>query len=233
MPFDEIFREDPWPQADNYSHVLTVGGDGTVLSVAHRVGSEVLVAGLRSSDSSIGYLCGYGHEEAARLVGDLIRGTMKVISVARMKAAVSRLADGGREELSPPILNEVLFSHCHPAGTSRYVIDWQGRREMQRSSGIWISTAIGSTGAMSAAGGKPMPEASTQFQFVVRELFHPADTKLEIGRGVFDPNSSPLVIENRSENSLLAFDGLHGSMPIGFGERVRFLRTEPMQLARP
>ena len=78
-----------------------------------------------------------------------------------------------------------------------------------------------------------MPEASSQFQFVVRELFHPADTKLEIGRGVFDPVSSPLVIENRSENSLLAFDGLHGSMPIGFGERVRFLRTEPMKLARP
>lgn len=232
ISFSEMLRDDPWPTLENVTHVLTVGGDGTVLSVAHQVDHPLPVVGIRSSDSSIGYLCAYGHLEVEALISDLREGRLQTITVQRMKIAIERLSGQVPTEFSPPILNEVLFSHSHPAGTARYVIEFGGKREMQRSSGVWISTAMGSTGAMAAAGGTRLDETGGLFQFCVRELFHPPSGRLTIAQGVFDPALEPLIVENRSDNSLLAFDGLHGSAAVGFGERFRVARATPLLLAR-
>lgn len=232
IAFSEIYREDPWPEIEEFTHIITVGGDGTVLSVAHQVKHAIPVIGIRSSDSSIGYLCSYGHLEVFDLIRDLLENDLQIIRVQRLRIEVERLENQGMRYVSSPVLNEVLFSHSHPAGTARYAIEWDGIREMHRSSGIWICTAIGSTGAMAAAGGQRLGEQQTEFQFRVRELFHPPSGRLVIGDGVFDPDKSPLVIENRSDNSLLAFDGLHGSTLVGFGDRIRVERAESLLLAR-
>ena len=65
----------------------------------------------------------------------------------------------------------MLFCHDCPASTTRYLLTFDGRTEDQISSGIWISTAAGSTSVIRSAGGKEMPPRSRRLQFAVREPF--------------------------------------------------------------
>ena len=51
-----------------------------------------------------------------------------------------------------PVLNDALLVTDCPAATAKYVIQNEGRAQKQFSSGVWISTAAGSTGAIHSAG---------------------------------------------------------------------------------
>ena len=80
------------------------------------------------------------------------------------------------------VLNDVLFSHPIPAATTRYAIRRDGRAEEQRSSGVWIATAAGSTAAIHSAGGKILPITSQRLQFVVREPYEKRGVRYRVLR---------------------------------------------------
>jgi NAD+ kinase len=204
--------------ATDASLVVTVGGDGTLLAASHHVGSIPILGVNSSPQHSVGFFCPAHLGNLEPTLERALEGTLPSIALSRMQVSVNNRI------VSRRVLNEALFCHAIPAATSRYVVSFNGTNEDQRSSGVWVSTAAGSTGAARSAGGRILPFASRKLLLVVREPY------LESRR---DPEPVPitlnhLVIEapeqvtllSKMEDARLYLDGPFRQMPVGLGDRV-------------
>jgi len=67
---------------------------------------------------------------------------------------------------------------------SRYYLQVGKLLEEQRSSGVWIATAAGSTGGLRSAGGKVLPKEDKKFQYKPRELYYGKKTCYHLKGGI-------------------------------------------------
>lgn len=231
ITFEEISRDSmrPWPK--NRNAVITVGGDGTLLSATHQMDEGGLIVGLRSSVSSVGFLCGAGPDGVEALVKSLLEKTLATVTVQRLRAEVTKV-DTGNVLKTEPVLNDFLYTNANPAATTRYRLSFRGKDEAHRSSGIWVSTAAGSTAAVLAAGGIRLGITDMSAQFRIRELYRLGHVEPEIFGSVFDPEQDLLEVENRCQQAILALDGQHGVVDLVYGDMLRFRRAAPIQLGR-
>ena len=108
----------------------------------------------------------------------------------------------------------------------RYAMRVGDIEEHQVSSGVWVSTALGSTGAIRSAGGRVLPLQSKKFEYVVRELFREKGDRIHLTKGII--SNGALEIQSRMKQGKLFMDGSNISCPVSFGERIRFsLSNEP------
>lgn len=231
LSFTEISRETPWPTADRYNLVITVGGDGTLLSSSHNLADDTTIIGVRSSATSVGWLCACDISGIETLVGQIASGSLRVESAARIQTEITRVASGQKQK-TLPVLNDLLFCNASPAATTRYRLHVGSQMEGQKSSGIWVATATGSTAAIHAAGGEIVPRHSRQFQYWVREVVRIGSPKYSLLGGLYDPDAINLSIENRNENGMLALDGQHGVIELGLGDWIRIFRGPDLQIVR-
>lgn len=210
--------------ATGFDLVITVGGDGTLIWVARSL-SETPILGVNSAPmDSVGYLCGTRMGEVRDHLVAIAEGRVSRVRAARMQVAV----DG--EVVQRRVLNEVLFTHPVPAMTSKYILEFGGTREEQASSGIWISTAAGSTAAIRSAGGRPMPLRSRMLQFVVREPYVPPGVDYAQLRGFVHPDET-LRVHNKMRDARLYADGSRNGVSVELGQLVEFsLSDEPLIL---
>ncbi len=215
----------------NYDLVITVGGDGTFLWGSKLVGSDIPILGINSDpSSSVGFFTCMSKDQISADLDRLIlqkSGNRK--QVQRLKVSVNG------EIVRNRILNDILFAASHPAAMTNYVlcvfdnIGGVGRKnlernlveENQRSSGIWISSASGSTGANLSAGGWILPLDDKRAQYVVREPMRNLvwGTEHRYVHGFFTENSS-LRIVNKTRKAILACDGTTGCIPVTTGDHI-------------
>lgn len=223
-----------WPRLADFAAVITVGGDGTVLEASHHISdSNVILLGIRSSQTSVGRLCHAGGDDSMVVLENLKREQIEVLSVSRLRAKISHSSARGGVTYSDPVLNDFLFANSSPASTSRYRLSHGQISEEHKSSGIWVSTACGSTGVCAAAGGTIIDPWETSFQFVVRELYTYGEYEHRLSKNFFDPDKAPLQVENHSDKAILAMDGHHGQIDLAFGDRIEFVRGPRLKLAKP
>lgn len=230
VPCDSILRDESWPNVE-YDAIVTVGGDGTLLTTSHQV-VHIPLVGIRSSDASVGYTCAYHHQQIKLFVSDLLQSKIDYRQVSRLQVTVEHLQES-RVESSFPILNDALLTSSNPAATSQYSLSINGIVEIQKSSGIWIATSTGSTAAILAAGGQESVLSDKRFQFRVRELYRIKNQDLQLCGHFFDPDKDTFVIEVRNESALVALDGQHGSMHLRYGDRITVQRAPSLHLAKP
>jgi NAD+ kinase len=225
-----IGRAENWPKNFAFDAIVTIGGDGTLLTASHNVGSSTIpVLGIRSSSSSVGYLCSTDETNLRPALTALKEGKVKTILCQRLRADVS-FAETGQVKTTLPALNDFLFTNSNPAAITRYVLSLGSKKEPQRSSGIWIATATGSSAAIHAAGGTVQQRDDVNFQFLVRELYKFASEGSTLTQGFFDPDQKSLVIENHNNKALLAIDGQRIIIPLKFGDHVTFKRADPLRV---
>jgi NAD+ kinase len=227
----EVRRGMYWPDMSNIDAVITVGGDGTLLEASHHIKtSTVPLIGIRSSPMSVGYLCYRSFEGIAEVVSQLAQGTLPGVLTPRLQGVVRR-ADSGFETQTVPLLNDLLYTNSNPAATSRYKLSFEGTEEVHRSSGMWISTPAGSSGAIYAAGGQQVSIRSQLMQFYVRELHRVSEGPRSVLQGgFFAGETSSLLIENLTMDGLLALDGHQGKIELSFGDTVSLRRAEDLCL---
>jgi NAD+ kinase len=199
--------------------VIAVGGDGTLLAASHSVvGTPVL--GVNSAPRhSVGFFCSAQRTTFRAMLEQALAGKLKRVELTRMAVAVN-----GRLR-SKHVLNEALYCHASPAGTSRYLLTHGKNTEEQRSSGLWIGPPAGSTAAQRSAGGVVLPLHSRKLQLVVREPYTPAGkryrmTKLAIRDG------DAVHIESKMDDSALFFDGPYRHVPVRLGDSVSFFASD-------
>ncbi len=194
-----------------YDLVVTVGGDGTFLTAAHYAhGTPIL--GVNSDPArSLGLFTCTDRRGFPAALERAIAGRLPATRLSRLAVQVN-----GRS-LPELVLNDVLFAHRNPGSMSRYEISVDGRREHQRSSGVWISTAAGSTAAILAAGGRRMPISSAKAQFAVREPYGWPHSAHRLLRGEARRRIELVVLMNEA---CLWIDGDRARHALHLGDRV-------------
>ncbi len=146
--------------------VVSVGGDGTFLDSSHHLWKTPILGVNSDTQQSVARLSGCDGTSFPKILDGYLLGQIKPSLVWRLEFSIN----GKKNPI--PVLNDLLISTLSPAGTSRYILKTGNRSEEQMSSGVWVSTAAGSTAAVLSAGGKSFNATAKQFQFVAREVYH-------------------------------------------------------------
>lgn len=202
--------------------IVSVGGDGTLLTSAHWVRDGYLLGVNSAPRDSVGYFSLANRESFAAILDRILQGALHPLSVARLAVTL----DG--RLLPEPALNDILAVHEHPAATSRYVLRLAGKEEEHRSSGLWVAGPAGSTAGIASAGGRRMPLQSRRMQFRARELYRAPGRIYELASGFVAPGES-LLVESRMEDGWLFLDGARTSYRFPFGAKAE-VRVAPAHL---
>lgn len=232
ISFQEVKAGKDEKPNDKFDCVIALGGDGTLITSSYYISDNTPLIGIRSSSASVGFLCAGDHEHIPSIIEAFQSKQLRYTERQRFKARVHH-RDGTVVTSSVAALNDFLFAAESPAATTKYKICFLDRTESHKSSGVWISTATGSTAAIGAAGGTFMGPADKHFQFLVRELYQKSEEGLFLTQGFAEPSSDTFWIESLSPSAILALDGEKLIMPVGFGERITFSAATPVRVANP
>lgn len=179
--------------------VITVGGDGTFIRAASYL-KEVPILGINSEpEFSEGALTSLIDNEL-----DVLENLLKVDYDIVKRQRIKVIFNG--KELDQLALNDVYVGSTTHYHASRYVIDFKGKLEEQRSSGVLFSTGSGSSAWYKSAGGNVFDFDEKKIKFLVREPF--------AGR-IFDPKmiegeclggEKIKVIAKRHEGGVISLD---------------------------
>ena len=204
---DVVFRGGPRGRIPaRVDLVITIGGDGTLLAASHQIGDGIPLLGINSApDHSIGFFCGGKQGNVLSTLRRALDGRLPGSELTRMRV------DLNGKTLHARILNEALFCHASPAATSRYILrisrgSGTHVEDEQRSSGMWIGPAAGSTAAQRSAGGKVLPLGSRRIQYVVREPYHPIGKRSRSPVGLLDEGGK-LTLRSKIRDGRVFIDG--------------------------
>lgn len=207
-----------WFATTGVSLVVTVGGDGTLLSASHNVGSTPILGVNSAPSHSVGFFCAAKKDDFARLLRRALAGRIRRVTLARMEVRLNR------KTIARRVLNEALFCHATPAATSRYILELDGWVEEHKSSGFWIGPAAGSTAAQHSAGGRILPLTSRSLQLVVREPYTPGGERLRLTRALVR-DGSQLVARSKMDDGRIFLDGPHHAFHVRVGDEIVFRRS--------
>ncbi len=198
--------------------IISVGGDGTLLNSSHYVRGGAMLGVNSAPGDSVGHFCSVNRKSFEQKLDSILKGKWKPRELARLQVILD-------EKVLPELaLNDVLIAHDCPAATTRYLIKVGRREEEHRSSGVWVSTAAGSTAGIRSAGGKVMPLGSRRIQFLVRELYREPKRAYQLTRGFVEPDEE-IVIASKMAKGELYIDGARTFYEFPFGTRARIERA--------
>lgn len=198
--------------------VITVGGDGTVLATSHFVRRQPVLGVKSFGQHSVGYFCAATREGLGLYLRGMADGLRRPRRLHRLEAHI----DG--HLLKETILNDGLFAHASPAALTTYRLTVGRHTEVQRSSGLWISTAAGSTAAVAAAGGRSLPLQSAQMEYLVREPYAPS-RPYRLLQGVLPPRTT-IHLESLTPQGTLSIDGAGIQYPAPEGAQLLIRRSK-------
>jgi NAD+ kinase len=205
---------------ERFDLVVSVGGDGTVLELSHGL-SQTPILGINSDpEASVGYFCAGTAERFEDFVTRSIEGTWEPNRLRRFSLTINDKLQ------TEPALNDVLVCHANPAALSSYTLKIDDIEESQRSSGLWLSTPAGSTGAIRSAGGLVLPIRSQNLQFLVREPYPLRQGAYKLLKGIRSMDTS-LEITSRMMDGRVFLDGPYISYDFQLGDRIRLNSKAP------
>jgi NAD+ kinase len=193
---------------------IVVGGDGTMLNYARYIRDLPMLGVNSSPQSSVGRFHYTDVDGLAGVLDDIGSHGLEPLNLIRIRVVI----DG--QPVPFPALNEVLFAQRNPAATSRYVLRIGDNEESQRSSGVWVATAAGSSGAILSAGGSLQRPDDKGLQYRVREPFRSRLDSREMRLlGGMTPDGRVEILSRMFEAAVF-IDGMRGIQPVGYWSRV-------------
>ena len=197
--------------------LLTLGGDGTFIFASHFVEDSAILGINSAPASSVGYYCKYdlfNHlAEIRSLIEEIFTGKEKETILDRIEINLNA------EPIKHAVINDCLLLEENPSITTRYRVNFEGQSESQKSSGLWMTSASGSSAAFSSAGGSAFSARSSankrQFGFISREVYRKENQKLL--KGLVEEGQD-FSIESEMVNGRLYFDGGYAEHPVKMGD---------------
>jgi len=208
-----------------YDLVISVGGDGTFLHAARSV-RQIPLLGVNSDPArSEAVFCAASCRSFAHFVRQALAGRLQELRLCRLELRLN----GKRSPYQA--INDVLVVHDDPATMSRYRLRIRGREEHQKSSGLWVSTAAGSSSAVMAAGGVRLPWSDKKFQYRPRELYRGRLSRYRLTGGVLASRERVRVTWLMRKGSAF-LDGPHVRIPLRFADQleIRLSLHEPVRV---
>jgi NAD+ kinase len=142
------------------------------------------------------------------------------VRLARLQVAING------KTLPYTALNDLLISHANPAAMTSYTLRIDAVSEPQKSSGLWIATAAGSTAAIRAAGGRVMPLRSRKLQYLVREPYFGDGCRYRLLKGLVAPQTV-FEVTSKTRRGRLFIDGPHLRVSLGLGDVLSVSTAAP------
>lgn len=196
------FRDDLSNSLFDVDLVVTVGGDGTVLDASHFVGSQPIFGVNSNPNSSVGSLCVADQSLLIERLDAYLAGKIIAQSVARIEVKLNG------QKLEVCALNDILIANACPAAMTRYEIQVASKRATHKNSGLWISTACGSTGAAASAGGLVQKIEDSRLQWVCREPYFVAQPLPGLMTGFLKAGQT-IQIRSLMQEGRIYIDGPH------------------------
>ncbi|MCP5464357.1 MAG: NAD(+)/NADH kinase [Deltaproteobacteria bacterium] len=196
-----------------YDLVVTIGGDGTFLRTSHHIKDQLLLGMNSSPQFSVGNFCTVVKENFEQKMIRLLSGDCDIRLLHRMRIAIN----GGTLPIEP--INDLLYTSISPAATSRYMIKFNRKAEEHKSSGIWVSTAVGSTAAIKAAGGLKQTMGDDRLQFLTREPYQGIFNPYQLIQGFVNPKQK-LTLVSKMLDSKLYLDGPTVCYSLEYGDKL-------------
>ena len=210
LSYDCVYRGDLTSVA-GYDVLLSVGGDGTFLEVSRYVCATPVLGVNSDPQRSTAFFCAADRQTVRQRLEALLAGTLPEVRLARLQASIN-------DTLLPHLaLNDVLVAHVNPAAVASYILELGDQSELQKSSGLWVSTAAGSTAAIRSAGGRVLPLRSRRLQYLVREPNFGDSRHYHLLRGHVAPGTLLRVV-SRMRRGRVFMDGPHLRFPFGLGD---------------
>jgi NAD+ kinase len=191
------------------------------------------------SSGSVGALCACSSQDMKTILPRVLFRDMLPRARTRLLLTVSSTYNN---TTLPPALNDVLLAHPSPAAMSRFSVCGNlgspptssilpsndpnmkvgdAFSMNSRSSGLWISTATGSTGAMAAAGGLKMHKDSGSLQWRIRDEAPRAasDSSTMITTGFVD-HDGHLRVRWNSHKGVAYIDGHYVIFELELGDEL-------------
>lgn len=191
--------------------IITIGGDGTFLR-ATQFNTNSLMFGVNPDPKEkVGFFTRATGKDFRQKLQKIAQGKFKVLPLTRLQAVI----DGKRIE---PALNEIYFGNRSAYKMCRYVLQEGKKREMQRSSGVLVTTGSGSNAWYKSAGGKPFSMTSPKFAYLVREPYH-REKQHHLEKG-FVEGQETLVITSLNDENIVVIDALSQEYPVAKGKTL-------------
>jgi len=218
--YDAVFRGSLAARR-RYDLVVSLGGDGTFFAAARYVNNHTPILGINSDpSSSLGlWTCADRFNFRGPLDGALA-GNLPAVTLNRMAVVIN-----GKEIPQRPF-NDALFAHRNPAAMTRYRLSINGRAEDQKSSGLWVATAAGSTAGILSAGGRRMPITSRRLQYLVREPYTWPLRRYRLIRGT----AARITLVTYMVESAVWLDGSRVRCDLRLGDRVELGPGPPLRV---
>ncbi len=219
VKFREVYRAGA-VRYEPHDLVVSVGGDGTFIEAARRIGEQPLLGVNSDPKLSVGHFCSTTAETFEAELIRLLEGNAFIVPLNRLQLELNG------EVLQNTALNDVLIANHRPAAFSRYRLSVDGKEEEHFGSGLWISTAMGSYGAMRSAGGATMPKDSKDLQYRPRELYVGNGRSYRFEGGIV-PEGTPLSVASEMREGEVSMDGCRCCIPFGYHSTLR-IRNAPL-----
>lgn len=209
--------------------VITVGGDGTVLDASHKFQTEnggTLLGVNSDPERSVGFLCAARKDNFEDILQKVLDKRLSPTPLPRVRGDI----DG--TPLPFPVLNEVLFAHRNPAGTTRYSLAAPDHpQEQHKSSGLWVAGPVGSTAAIASAGGRVLDLDDPRLQVVVREPYFTIPSDAPKIDHLCLERTQALTLRSRIREGRLYLDGPHKIVTVPVGTTLTLdLNAPPLPL---
>lgn len=194
--------------------IVAVGPDGLIANLAQYVKDQPIVGVNPDPRTVQGVLMSWSPSQVGAVCAALQKGTHKVEKLPLARA----LLDDGRVLWA---LNEIFIGRRDQAG-ARYEIEFKSVKERQLSSGLFVSTGVGTTAWLSSVVNmlsalmvegshalQNLPHRTTsELVFLVREPFKLPDTKVSLVTGRVVPSSTLVVRSEMPRGGCIFSDGI-------------------------
>ena len=224
VDFDVAYRAD-LNVTKRYDLLVSVGGDGTFLQAARSV-YRTPILGVNSDPArSEAVFCAATSRNFGRLCRQALEGRLPELRLHRLQLTVNG------KRLPQRALNDVLVVHDDPATMSRYRLRIGRQEELQKSSGLWVATAAGSSSAVLAAGGRRLPWGARTFQYRPRELYRGRLSRYRLTGRLLRPRDAVRVAW-LMRRGVIFVDGPHIRIPLRFADQleIRLSLADPVRV---
>ncbi|WP_017980973.1 bifunctional NADP phosphatase/NAD kinase [Methanocaldococcus villosus] len=137
------------------SHIIAIGGDGTILKAARIVGDNPIPI-LSINMGNVGFLANFNKKDIFKAINMIIEGDYEIEIKSRVQCKINN------NKKTSPALNEVVVITKHPAKMLEFNIYINDKLvEHVRADGIIVASPNGSTAYSLSAGG-PIVEPSVE-----------------------------------------------------------------------
>ncbi len=194
-----------------YNFVITVGGDGTFLQASGHLTKQHILGVNSDAKRSVGKFCAANKINFEKVFLRILSGKLPVAKLPRFSVEIK---ENKKKHL---VLNDILVCDLNSAAMSRYELTVEGNREEQRSSGLWVATASGSTGAIRSSGGAMLKDTSEKIQYRPRELYFRSKGQYRLTGKVL-LLKTPIKIRSLMRQGVIYIDGAHTRIPFEYGQ---------------